>query len=130
MGKILIVDDEESDRLFQRSVLSDAGHTLYFAPDGDVALKVYGEHDIDVVITDLHMPHVNGLRLIRELREAHPDALVIAISGVSADQLDLAADLGAVRTLFKPVKPQTLLEAVNEVLREARGADPWGTSWD
>jgi CheY-like chemotaxis protein len=126
MARILIVDDEESDRLFERSVLSDAGHALYFAADGDVALKVYREHAVDLVITDLHMPHLNGLRLIREIREMHPDATVIAVSGVSADQLDLAADLGAVRTLFKPVTPTLLLKAVDEALAEADQADPWG----
>lgn len=126
MARILIVDDDESDRLFERSILEDAGHTLYFAPDGAVALQIYREHAIDVVITDLHMPHVNGLRLIRELKDLHPDALVVAISGVSADQLDLAADLGAARTLFKPVLAPLLIDTVEAVLTAAEEADPWG----
>jgi two-component system, chemotaxis family, chemotaxis protein CheY len=130
MARILIVDDEESDRLFERSILSDAGHALYFAPDGEVALEVYRERAVDLVITDLHMPHVNGLRLIRELREMHPEAVVIAISGVSADQLDLAADMGAIRTLYKPVLPALLLKAVDEALAEADEDDPWGRPTD
>ena len=125
MARILIVDDEETDRLFERSVLEDAGHTLFFAADGEAAHKVYDENSIDLVITDLVMPRVNGLRLIRELKEKHPDAVVIAVSGVAADQLVVAADLGAVRTLFKPVRPSLLVDAVDEALSSAGTGDPW-----
>ena len=68
MANVLIVDDEEMDRLLERTMVEDAGHTPFFANDGEVALKVYEEHDIDVVITDLRMPNVDGLRLIQAAR--------------------------------------------------------------
>jgi CheY-like chemotaxis protein len=125
MARILIVDDDESDRLFERAVLQDKGHELWFASDGEVALSSYKNHGIELVITDLHMPKLNGLRLIRALKEWDPDALVIAVSGVSADQLDIAAEYGAVRTLFKPVQPEALLKAVGEVLTEPEDPDFW-----
>ncbi len=129
MARILVVDDEEMDRLFERSVLEDAGHELFFAQDGEIALKVYRDHAIDVVITDLHMPRLNGLRLIREMREMDPRATIIAVSGVSADQLDTAQELGAVRTLYKPLEAEALVRTVAEVLaRERVGDEPdiWG----
>lgn len=129
MARILIVDDEEIDRFFQSSVLKDAGHELLFAPDGEAALGVWRDQDIDLVITDLAMPHLNGLRLIKSLKELDPDARIIAVSGVAADQLDLAEDFGAMRTLFKPVGPEVLLTAVQEILaRPLPGTwDPWGS---
>jgi two-component system cell cycle sensor histidine kinase/response regulator CckA len=124
MGRILIVDDEESDRHLERSVLERAGHTLFSASDGEAALEAYRTHVVELVITDLHMPRLNGLRLIRELKAQDPRVAVIAISGIAEDQLDLAEDLGAIRTLSKPVAPEDLIEAVDEALAARRAAWP------
>ncbi len=118
MARILIVDDEEMDRYFEASILEDAGHELLFASNGDAALKLYSKNLVDLVITDLAMPELNGLRLIQELRRVDEAVRIVAISGVSADQLDIAEDFGAARTLFKPVDPQELLTAVDEALRK------------
>jgi len=124
MGRILIVDDEESDRVLERSILERAGHTLFSASDGEAALEAYRTHVIELVITDLYMPRLNGLRLIRQLKAQDPRVAVIAISGIAADQLDLAEDLGAIRTLSKPVDPEALLEAVAAALEARRAACP------
>ena len=69
MAKILIVDDEEMDRVMERSMLDGLGHTLLFASDGEVALSLYQKEEPDLVITDLAMPELNGLRLIQEIME-------------------------------------------------------------
>ena len=124
MGRILIVDDEESDRHLERSILERAGHTLFFAPDGEAALEAYRTHVVEVVITDLYMPRLNGLRLIRELKAQDPRVAVIAISGIAEDQLDLAEDLGAISTLSKPVAPEDLMAAVDEALAARRATWP------
>jgi len=124
MGRILIVDDEESDRLFERSILEDEGHQLYFAQDGEVALKVYRDHDVELVVTDLHMPRLDGFRLIEELKELDPDVVVVAVSGIAAAKTGRAQELGARETLYKPVDPELLVKAVREGL-EARYQDPW-----
>jgi len=127
MARILIVDDDEMDRLMERSMLDGLGHTLLFASDGDTALSVYQKQKVDLVITDLAMPELNGLRLIQEIMEFDPDARIIAVSGVSADQLDLAESMGAVHTLFKPVEHGELLAAVERALeKQDPGGDPWG----
>lgn len=126
MARILIVDDEEMDRLLERSMLEEEGHDLFFAANGKIALRSYGLNRIDLVITDLAMPEINGLRLIRELREVDPDARIIAVTGVSPEQLDLAEDFGAVATFTKPVKREELLEAVEKGL-EGRRKDYWGS---
>ncbi len=116
MAHILIVDDEEMDRLLGRAVLEDSGHQLLFAPDGELALQAYRKNDIDLVITDLAMPNMNGLLLIEQIMAEDSRALIIAVSGVSAGQLRRAETLGATRTLEKPYEPAELLQAVTETL--------------
>ncbi len=126
MANVLIVDDEEMDRFIGSRIVEDAGHTPFFAGDGEVALQMYKDNDIALVITDLQMPKVDGLRLIRELLEYDPAANVIAVSG-HASQLEKAERYGAVVGLVKPVEPQKLIERVQEVLaRLAIEGDLWG----
>jgi DNA-binding NtrC family response regulator len=120
MARILIVDDDEMDRVIERSMLDDLGHTLMFAGSGETALTLYRREEVDLVITDLAMPELNGLRLIREILEIDPEARIIAISGVSADQLDLAVEMGALAALFKPVEKEELVTAVDTALQHAR----------
>ena len=118
MARILIVDDEEGDRLFQSTVLINAGHEVRFAGDGESALAKWSGGEFDLVLTDLAMPRLNGLQLIQEIRRADPHARIIAISGVSADQLGLAEDYGAARSLRKPLDPRALIEAIDAVLAD------------
>ena len=120
MAKILIVDWEEEERVYFWSVLEDAGHQLLFAADGQAALDVWSEKDVDLVLTELYLPELNGLRLIKELMARDPDGLIVAISEISADQLDLAEDYGACQILYKPVDPDTLLAGVAEALKNHR----------
>jgi CheY-like chemotaxis protein len=115
-ARILIVDDDEVDRMLSRAVLGGAGHELLFAPDGEVALRIFQSENVDLVITDLAMPKLNGLRLIQHLIEHDPRARIIAVSGVSPEQLDMAEQFGATRVMFKPLKPEDLLRVVTETL--------------
>ena len=117
VARILVVDDNEMDRMVPRAVLENAGHEVLFAPNGEVALRIFQTRDIDVVITDLSMPNLNGFRLIQALIELDPQALIIAVSGVSPEQLDTAERFGAARTMFKPLRPSALLRVVTEVLQ-------------
>lgn len=120
MAKILVVDWEEEERVYLWSVLEDAGHEIFFAADGKAALEVWGRKEVDLVITELYLPELNGLRLIKELRARDPEGLIVALSEISADQLDLAADFGACQILFKPVAPESLLAGVNRALSSYR----------
>ena len=93
MANILIVDDDEMDRLLERRFLEDAGHTPFFASDGESELRVYQANDIDVVVTDMRMPNVDGQELIQRLLEIDPKAAIIAVSG-TATELDKAEGVG------------------------------------
>ena len=112
VARILIVDDDKTDRIVLGTILERAGHETFFAEDGEEALREYGGHAIEVVITDLHMPRVHGLELITVLRDLSPRPAIIAISGTGSDQLDMAQAVGADATLIKPVDPYELLSAV------------------
>lgn len=120
MAKILVVDWEEEERVYLWDVLEDAGHELFFAGDGQTALEVWSRKEIDLVITELYLPELNGLRLIKELKTRDPDTLILALSEISADQLDLAEDYGACYILYKPVSPPDLLEGVERALESYR----------
>ena len=61
MAHVLIVEDDQADRTILGSILEGLGHKVYFATDGKHALKIYVKNRIDVVVTDLQMPYVDGL---------------------------------------------------------------------
>ncbi len=126
MAKILIVDWEEEERVHLWSILEEE-HELFFASDGKAALDVWQKQQVALVVTELYLPELNGLRLIKELVERDPAARILAISAISADQLDLAEDLGATAILYKPVEPPQLLEAVTRSLEGYRPSrtDRW-----
>ncbi len=123
MARILVIDDDEVTRLGVGAVLEGGGHQVAYARDGDQGMAFYERNPFDLVIVDLAMPVKSGLQTIRELTEAYRDIRIIAITGVSPEQLPLAEDYGAARTLIKPVEPNVLMEVVGDVLKQ-RG------SWD
>ncbi len=129
MANVLIVDDEEMDRFLGSRIVEDAGHTPLFAGDGEAALQMYKDNDIALVITDLRMPKVDGLRLIRDLIDHDSEVAIIAISG-DADQLEKAERYGVHAGLIKPVEPQELIGKVQEALANLTGGgDMWGSGW-
>ena len=95
--------------------------------DGGEALKIYAEKIIDVVITDLQMPHVDGLELIVALRALFPDAEIIAVSGKGPALLAAARSKGALVALSKPVDPHELLRAIAEAAPD--GSAPLSPNW-
>ncbi len=124
MAKVLVVDDDEITRLILGRMLEDHGHQVTYAGDGEAALRVFRVGRFDVVFTDLAMPERNGLRLIQDLQVEDWKLPVIAMSGTNVEQLPMAEDLGAKEVLYKPLEPQTVLAALDRVLRAAQRG-PW-----
>lgn len=119
MARVLIVDDNETDRLFEKTILEDKGHQLYFARNGEEAIRLYLRQGIEVVVTDLHMPFGDGMELIEAITGLYPDARIIAVSGTGPEELGMAKLIGAALTLPKPVDPRTLIDAVEEMAAQA-----------
>ena len=124
MARILIVDDEEGDRLVAQAILSRAGHETFFAHDGEEALRAYSREGIDLVLTDLHMPEVHGFELITVLRDFERPPALVVMSGTGPFQLHMAEALGARYTLQKPLDADLLLDAVDRALADDRAANP------
>jgi two-component system chemotaxis response regulator CheY len=117
VARLLVVDDDESDRIVLKTILERAKHEVLEAKDGAEALSAFQGHRIEVVITDLQMDNVHGLELITILRELSPRPGIIAISATGEAQLDMARMMGASHTLQKPIRPDLLLNAVADLSR-------------
>jgi PAS domain S-box-containing protein len=112
---ILVVDDEESIRTAARLCLESAGYRVLTAADGPAAIAIFTEHksDVRVVLTDVMMPEMDGLRLARELRDIDPTVRVIACSGLDPVAAPEALATGIiVEFLRKPYDRQLLCTAI------------------
>lgn len=116
MANILIVDDEETDRVGLAAMLESGGHEVCFAEEGNEALETYLKQRIHVVVTDMVMPGGDGLGLISALKNVDPRAAIIAISGKSRSQLEASKIFGADRILEKPIDREALLAAVADLV--------------
>jgi CheY-like chemotaxis protein len=116
---ILLVDDEAPIRETGGIFLERHGYRVLTAASGEEAVKVFMEHQnsIRLVLTDIMMPGMSGVALIRALQMLQPSIMVVATSGLgqSQHQAEIAA-LGVGKVLAKPFTPQELLEAVNQAL--------------
>src|SRR5262249_44338509 len=80
MARILVVDDEAGIREFMSDALEGSGHGVVAAADGAAAAKLVDERGFDVVVTDLKMPGLDGMALLRKLREEQPEVEVIVLT--------------------------------------------------
>jgi CheY-like chemotaxis protein len=125
--KILIIDDEEDIRKIMRRVLEKAGCEVLDAPNGKEGLHIYHQTFPDLVITDILMPEMDGLEVIMALRQEHPGAKIMAISGggqCGHNYLPISLKLGAVHTIAKPFRQRELLSAVFALLENDSGKQP------
>jgi two-component system, cell cycle sensor histidine kinase and response regulator CckA len=119
VGTVLLVEDEDAVRVFSARALRNKGYTVLEAKSGEAAIGVLdGEGgEIDLLITDVVMPEMDGPRLIREVRERRPDIKVICISGYAEDafrkKLDQSADI---HFLPKPFSLNQLAGTVKKVM--------------
>lgn len=112
---ILVVDDDKLARHTLRHMLEHAGFTVILAAGGRQALRAFQERPIAAVVTDIMMPSMDGLRLIRELLMLQPDAGIVAISGAEK-RLEVARQVGAKAVLRKPIELAELVQAVRLVM--------------
>ena len=116
---ILLVEDQEDLRLLAEEVLSTAGYRVLAAPNGRAALKVVEEHRnvIDLLITDVVMPEMNGPELVDHLSRLRPSLMVLFVSGYSGDALLHRGALeNGTSFLQKPFLPGALRTKVAEML--------------
>lgn len=127
MSKILIVDDQADVLSTLGRALTRLGHEVFGSIRAEDAVRALADQEVDLVITDIAMPGMDGIELIVHVRESAPDVPIIALSGGGLLPpellLDSAGALGAVTTLRKPVGLRELERAVAGALGEA-GTSP------
>jgi DNA-binding NtrC family response regulator len=118
---ILVVDDEENLRNLLSKILSDGGHVVETAADGEAALAKYKASRYDLVLLDLKLPKLDGMSVLRGIMEHDTDALVIIITAFSTiDTAIEAIKLGAYHYVGKPFRPEELMIVVNQALERGR----------
>lgn len=114
---ILLVDDDPEHNVTMVKVLERAGYSVDSAADGREALSKLMDQSFDLAITDLSMPRMSGLDLLRSIRAANPDIGVIVLTafGEWTSYVE-AIDIGALDYLIKPVRRQDILNALGKAL--------------
>ena len=128
--KILVVDDEESMRDMLQIVLEKRGYRVVTAEDAQKALKLTRKHAFSLIIQDVRMPGMDGLKLLELLKREQPDTPILIITAYSTwDTAQEAIRLGADDYIRKPFRTEQILATIQHLLeqkklREAGLADP------
>lgn len=124
MAKILVIDDCETTLELLVTRLEMDGHEVMPTASGRQALALFACDAFDLIITDVYMPDVDGLEILKELRTMDARIPIIAISanGLSIDMFPVAKSLGAFATVAKPIDFALLSAAIGDALERHRAA--------
>jgi two-component system cell cycle sensor histidine kinase/response regulator CckA len=123
-GTVLLVEDEDMVRNVAERALQRQGYTVITARDGEQGLEALeAAQHIDLLISDVVMPTMDGPAMVRKAREAHPDLPVLFMSGYAEEQLRKSIDIAHVAFLPKPFSVAQLAEAARDALDMARTGD-------
>ncbi|MCP4600331.1 MAG: response regulator [Proteobacteria bacterium] len=113
MASILVVDDEKSIRITLGVFLREAGYEVSVAQDVDQAIAMLMAKDFDVVLTDVVLPRISGVHLLKTIKETSPHVQVILMTGEpTVETASEAARASAFDYLAKPVSKEQLLKTV------------------
>ncbi|MCA9631653.1 MAG: EAL domain-containing protein [Myxococcales bacterium] len=116
--RVLLVDDEPALLRAHQRVLQGPGVVCDLARDGETATKLLAAHDYDVIVSDVCMPNMDGVSLLREVRRRDLDVPVILVTASpSVETAVEAVEHGALRYLYKPLDPVRFKQAVEEAAR-------------
>jgi signal transduction histidine kinase/CheY-like chemotaxis protein len=137
-GRILVVDDEVAVRRTLHDILAEGGHQVLLAASGEEAIRLFQSRAVDLVVTDLGMPGMNGLEVARALKALSPHTPIALVTGWGAVAEDAGGFAHVNRVLTKPFRVREVLDAVRQLLphsrtdlsRERRQGEPHGSSSD
>ncbi|MBF0582862.1 MAG: response regulator [Magnetococcales bacterium] len=122
MAHILLVDDDELMRALLSGVLRRVNHTVIEADNGRTALQILKKNSVDLIMTDIFMPEMDGMDLLTSILSRYPDSKIIAISGgykaMNAQlSLRMARGFGAVDVIAKPFRTADVIRKVARALQ-------------
>ena len=119
MAKILVIDDEKPTLSMFRLFLDAYGYTVYTAENGTEGLAIFQKEKPEIVLTDIKMPGIDGLAILRQIKEIDPNAAVIVITGHGDTALaEQAIALDAVDFINKPIKKLALDAALEKAKKK------------
>lgn len=117
--RILVVDDEENARTALSRILTRDGHQVAAAANGQQALEYLRDNDVDLIITDMNMPIMNGITFLRELNRTLPASNVIMVTAYGEVESYLEAmNLGAFEYINKPLKIDELNNVIAKIFNQ------------
>ena len=128
-SRVLLVDDEREfvQTLSERLEMRDVGSAVAY--DGESALRMVEDDEPEVIILDLRMPGIDGIEVLRRVKQSHPSIEVIILTGHGSEEdRKTCMELGAFAYLQKPVDIEALSETLrqaNEKARSGRTGEPW-----
>jgi two-component system response regulator HydG len=122
-ASVLIVDDEEIVRRSHLRSLESTGCQAEAAEDGHKALRAMEDHPFDVVLLDLRMPDLDGMDVLKIIKERWPESEVVVITGFpTIESAKKAVRLGAQNYIAKPIGPEDVVKAANDAMNHKRWA--------
>ena len=123
MAHILLVEDSPEVSMSVREILESAGHSIEDASSGKGAIKLLSSGKFDIIVSDIWMPEMDGIALLKEIRGSGNEIPVVVISGGAPNApltytAPLAATFGANIMIYKPFEKDELLKAVTTALSD------------
>lgn len=122
MAKILVVDDSEIARAELVNPLKEAGHDISEAGDGKSALEFLEGTPVEIVITDVHMPHMTGIELCEAIRDSdvisHKPPILVVSTESNPDMKTRGKAAGVKGWIIKPVDTSKLCQVVDLILKK------------
>jgi CheY-like chemotaxis protein len=115
---VLLVDDDRISLRLAQFIFQEAGFSVSLADDGRTALASLEKNLPDIIVTDISMPDIDGLELISTIRKKGLNLPILALSGMTMNDLylDAAKDFGATAILSKPINRDQLINTVRKLL--------------
>jgi DNA-binding NtrC family response regulator len=117
--RILVVDDEENARVALAKLLSQEGFLVESVANGHEALNYLRQQEVNLIVTDINMPEMNGITFLKELNKSFPKSNVIMITAYGGVESYIEAmNLGAFEYINKPVKIDELKSILRKIFNE------------
>lgn len=117
MSKIIIIEDSQKDQDFLANILKKAGHQVIAASDGQTGISLCLEKRPDIAFLDVMMPDINGIEVLKWIREELPEIKVILCTGAGDGSLvDLAMRLGAQGYIVKPYDADQIFMSLQRII--------------